>query len=112
LGQGVAVSVLKKLGLDLENTRAEIEKLTPAGPPILKMTGNIPYTPRIKNVLKSANKDANTLEHTYVGTEHILLGLLSEREGIAAKVFDNAKIETKQLRNEILKELDPNFGAK
>src|SRR5438445_463283 len=77
LGQGVAVNVLQKLGLDLETVRMEVEKQVGTGPD-QKMIGNIPYTPRVKKVLALAAKEAKALNHTYVGTEHILLGLLRE----------------------------------
>src|SRR5712691_5007384 len=84
LGQGVAVTVLQKLGLDLENVRAEVEKQVGAGPD-QQIIGNIPYTPRVKKVLALAAKEAKALNHTYVGTEHILLGLLREGDGVAAR---------------------------
>src|SRR5690242_10996878 len=71
LGQGVAVNVLQKLGLDLETVRMEVEKQVGTGPD-QKMIGNIPYTPRVKKVLALAAKEAKALNHTYVGTEHIL----------------------------------------
>ena len=86
LGQGVAVNVLKNLGLDLETVRLEVEKQVGTGPD-QKMIGNIPYTPRVKKVLSLASKEAKNLNHTYVGTEHILLGLLREGDGVAAKVL-------------------------
>src|SRR5262249_32240314 len=73
LGQGVAVNVLQKMGLDLETVRMEVEKQVGTGPD-QKMIGNIPYTPRVKKVLALAAKEAKALNHTYVGTEHILLG--------------------------------------
>src|SRR5579884_1882687 len=110
LGQGVAVNVLQKLGLDLETVRMEVEKQVGTGP-VQKMIGNIPYTPRVKKVLALANKEAKNLNHTYVGTEHILLGLLREGDGVAARVLKNLDIDIEQTRQEILKELDPNFSA-
>jgi ATP-dependent Clp protease ATP-binding subunit ClpA len=73
------------------------------------MIGNIPYTPRVKKVLALASKEAKALNHTYVGTEHILLGLLREGDGVAAKVLKNLDVDIEQCRQEILKELDPNF---
>ena len=85
LGQGVAVNVLQKMGLDLETVRMEVEKQIGSGPET-KMVGNIPYTPRVKKVLALAAKEAKNLYHTYVGTEHILLGLLREGDGIADRV--------------------------
>jgi len=110
LGQGVAVNVLQKMGLDLETVRMEVEKQTGTGPD-QKMIGNIPYTPRVKKVLALASKEAKNLNHTYVGTEHILLGLLREGDGVAAKVLRSLDVDIEQCRQEILKELDPNFAA-
>src|SRR6185503_4717892 len=83
LGQGVAVNLLQKMGLDLE------------------MIGNIPYTPRVKKVLALAAKEAKALNHTYVGTEHILLGLLREGDGVAARVLKNLDVDIEQTRQEI-----------
>ena len=110
LGQGVAVNVLQKMGLDLETVRMEVEKQVGTGPD-QKMIGNIPYTPRVKKVLALAAKEAKNLSHTYVGTEHILLGLLREGDGVAARVLKNLDVDIEQTRQEILKELDPNFNA-
>jgi len=110
LGQGVAVNVLQKMGLDLETVRLEVEKQTPSGPD-QKMIGNIPYTPRVKKVIALAQKEAKNLNHTYVGTEHLLLGLLREGDGVAAKVLRALDVDIEQARQEILKELDPNFAA-
>src|SRR6059036_2881325 len=110
LGQGVAVNVLQKIGLDLETVRMEVEKQVGTGPD-QKMIGNIPYTPRVKKVLALAAKEAKALNHTYVGTEHILLGLLREGDGVAARVLKNLDVDIEQTRQEILKELDPNFQA-
>ncbi|MEO5803681.1 MAG: ATP-dependent Clp protease ATP-binding subunit [Verrucomicrobiota bacterium] len=110
LGQGVAVNVLQKLGLDLDTVRMEVEKQVGTGPD-QKMIGNIPYTPRVKKVLALAAKEAKALNHTYVGTEHILLGLLREGDGVAARVLKNLDVDIEQTRQEILKELDPNFAG-
>jgi ATP-dependent Clp protease ATP-binding subunit ClpC len=108
LGQGVAVNVLQKMGLDLDTVRMEVEKQVGTGPD-QKVIGNIPYTPRVKKVLALAAREAKALNHTYVGTEHILLGLLREGDGVAARVLKNLDVDIEQTRQEILKELDPNF---
>ena len=108
LGQGVAVNVLQKLGLDLETVRHEVEKQVGTGPD-QKMLGSIPYTPRVKKVLALAAKEATALNHTYVGTEHLLLGLLRDGDGVASRVLRNLGVDTERTRQEILKELDPNF---
>jgi ATP-dependent Clp protease ATP-binding subunit ClpC len=110
LGQGVAVNVLQKMNLDLETVRLEVEKQVGNGPEA-KTVGNIPYTPRVKKVLALAGKEAKNLNHSYVGTEHILLGLLREGDGVAARVLKNLQVDIDRTRNEILRELDPNFAG-
>ena len=109
LGQGVAVNVLQKMSLDLETVRMEVEKQVGSGPET-QSQGNIPYTPRVKKVLALAGKEAKALNHSYVGTEHILLGLLREGDGVAARVLKNLDVDIERTRNEILRELDPNFS--
>jgi len=109
LGQGVAVNVLQHMGLELEAVRMEVEKEVGSGPS-QKSSGTIPYTPRVKKVLAFANKEAKALNHSYVGTEHLLLGLLREGEGIAARVLRRLDIDIQRTRNEILAEIDPNFS--
>ena len=109
LGQGVAVNVLERMGLELESVRMEVEKEVGSGPP-QKAPGNIPYTPRVKKVLALANKEAKALNHSYVGTEHLLLGLLREGEGVAARVLKRLDVDIQRTRNEILAEIDPNFS--
>ena len=108
LGQGVAVNVLERMGLDLESVRMEVEKEVGSGTG-QKISGSIPYTPRVKKVLALANKEAKALNHSYVGTEHILLGLLREGEGVAARVLRRMDVDIQRTRNEILAEIDPNF---
>ena len=110
LGQGVAVNVLQKMGLDLQTVRSAVEKQVGTGPES-KPSGNIPYTPRVKKVLALAGKEAKALNHSYVGTEHILLGLLREGEGVAARVLKSLEVDIERCRNEILSELDPNFSG-
>jgi ATP-dependent Clp protease ATP-binding subunit ClpC len=87
----------------------EVEKEVGSGPP-QKSTGTIPYTPRVKKVLAFANKETKALNHSYVGTEHLLLGLLREGEGIAARVLRRLEVDIQRTRNEILAEIDPNFS--
>ncbi|MEN9636808.1 MAG: hypothetical protein RL077_5212 [Verrucomicrobiota bacterium] len=110
LGQGVAVSVLQKMGLDLETVRAAVEKQVGTGQETKTQT-SIPYTPRVKKVLALSGKEAKTLNHSYVGTEHILLGLLREGEGVAARVLKSLDVDIERTRNEILRELDPQFSG-
>jgi ATP-dependent Clp protease ATP-binding subunit ClpC len=110
LGQGVAVSVLQKMGLDLDTVRAAVEKQVGTGQET-KNQGSMPFTPRVKKVLALAGREAKTLNHSYVGTEHILLGLLREGEGVAARVLKSLEVDIERTRNEILRELDPQFSA-
>jgi len=111
LGQGTAVAVLRKMGLDLESVRLEVEKQVGTGPD-QKVLGSIPYTPRVKRVLALAAKEAKALNHTHVGTEHILLGLLCEGDGVAARILRQLGVNTEKTRQEILRELDPNYVPK
>lgn len=110
LGQGVAVNVLQKMGLDLETVRAAVEKQVGMGPEQMEAE-QIPFTPRVKKVLALAGKEAKMLTHSYVGTEHLLLGLLKEGEGVAARVLKSLDVDIERCRQEILAELDPNFTS-
>ena len=107
LGKGVAIDVLSKMGLELAAVRAEVEKMAPAVK--AKKKANLAETPRFKKVLSLACKEAKSLQHTYVGTEHILLGLLREGEGVAARVLKNLDIDIENTRQLILKELNVDF---
>jgi len=108
LGHGVAVNALQSMGVDLESVRMEVEKAVGSGPET-KTIGNIPFTPRAKKVLALSASEARSLGHSYVGTEHILLGLLREGEGIAARVLENLGVDLEEARYEIMKMLDPNY---
>src|SRR5580698_3830725 len=108
LGQATAVHVLVKNGINLETLRLEVEKQVGTGPDQVRI-GNIPYTPRVKKVIALAQKEAKQLNHTYVGTEHLLLGLLREGDGVAAKVLRNLEVEIEQTRKDILDELGENI---
>jgi ATP-dependent Clp protease ATP-binding subunit ClpA len=110
LGRGVALNVLQKVGVNLENVRAEVERLAGTGPD-QKIVGKIPASARVKKVLATAAKEAKALSHTYIGTEHILLGLLCESDGMASRVLQNLGVDIARTRQEILKELDPKFGV-
>lgn len=109
LDQGVAVTVLKKLGLDLEAVRREVEQQVGTGPEKPSYP-NMPYTPRVKRVLALADKERRSLGHTYVGTEHLFLGLLREGDGVAARVLKHFEVDIAEVRREILRELSPKFG--
>ena len=110
LGQGVAVNVLQKLGLDLETVRMAVEKAVGTGPD-QKMIGNIPYTPGVKKVLALAAKQAKNLNHAYVGTEHIFLGVLREGNSLAVRIMKDLPVDIEKTRQEILKELKPNCAS-
>ncbi len=108
LGNGVAVNVLKNLELNLETVRLEIEKHAGIGSNE-NVSVYIPFTPRIMKVVETAKKEAKALGHTYVGTEHLLLGLLQEHEGLASQVFKHFNVDAEKTRKEILKEITPIF---
>ena len=108
LGQGVAVNVLRKMGVNLENVSAEIERIVGKGASP-ESASDIQQTQRVKKVLAFASYEASQLHHNYIGTEHILLGLLREGEGVAATVLRELGIDINSCRNQILAELDPNF---
>lgn len=108
LGQGVAVTVLERMGVSLEALRLEVEKAVGQGPET-KTVGNVPFTPRAKKVLQLAAAEARALHHTYVGTEHILLGLLREGEGVASQVLQALNVDLDNTRIEVMRELDPNY---
>jgi ATP-dependent Clp protease ATP-binding subunit ClpC len=100
-GEGVAAAVLQNLGLSLENIRQEVEKSIQPGPPTL-VSGDIPFTPRAKKVIELALEEARNLNHNYIGTEHLLLGLLREDEGVAAQILKNLGLDLEKLRQEIM----------
>jgi len=100
-GTGVASVVLKKMGVELKEIRAEIEKVVERGPEPVPANQQLPYTPRAKRVLELALEEARSLSHHYIGTEHLLLGLLREQEGIAAQVLVNLGLKLEEVRDEI-----------
>lgn len=105
LGQGIAVNVLKNMNLDYEAVRAEIEKIVGFGPEI-QVYGDPALTGKVKKVFDFANEEASNLNHNYVGTEHLLLALLRQTDGVAAQVLENLNINLKEVRKEVLKELE------
>ncbi len=100
-GSGVAANVLKNLDVDLRKIRLEVEKLVQSGPDMVTM-GKLPQTPRAKKVIEYSMEEARSLNHNYVGTEHILLGLLREQEGVAAQVLMNLGLRLEEVREEVL----------
>lgn len=100
-GSGVAANVLKNLDVDLRKIRMEVEKLVQSGPEMVTI-GKLPQTPRAKKVIEYSMEEARNLNHNYVGTEHILLGLLREQEGVAAQVLMNLGLRLEDVREEVL----------
>ncbi|HZR19752.1 MAG TPA: Clp protease N-terminal domain-containing protein [Verrucomicrobiae bacterium] len=107
LGQGIACTVLLRFGVQYEAMRKEMERLIPFGDSSLSSRPPTP-TPRVEKVLSWAKKEADTLRHQYIGTEHLLLGLLSEPDGVAARLLQGFDVNLKRARREIIRELDPN----
>jgi ATP-dependent Clp protease ATP-binding subunit ClpC len=100
-GSGVGANVLKNLDVDIKKLRLEVEKLVKSGPDMVTM-GKLPHTPRAKKVIEFAIEEARSLNHNYIGTEHLLLGLLRETEGIAAQVLMNLGLKLEEVRQEVL----------
>src|SRR5881394_3939878 len=100
-GSGVGANVLKNLDVDLRKVRLEVEKLVKSGPDMVTM-GKLPQTPRAKKVIEYAIEEARNLNHNYVGTEHLLLGLLREHDGVAAQVLMNLNLKLEEVREEVL----------
>ncbi len=100
-GSGVGANVLKNLDVDLRKVRLEVEKLVKRGPDMVTM-GRLPQTPRAKKVIEYAIEEARSLNHNYVGTEHLLLGLLREQDGVAAQVLMNLGLRLEDVREEVL----------
>ena len=108
LGRGVGFDVLRHIGVDLEALRLEVEKKVGTMVPNQKVPASIPYTPRVKKVLGLAVKESKALNHSYLGTEHILLGLLGEDEGVAGRVLKSLGLDTVVMKQNVLRVLDPN----
>src|SRR3989440_10503895 len=109
-GSGVAANVLKNLDIDLRKIRLEIEKFVQLGPDMVTM-GKLPQTPRAKKVIEYSIEEARNLNHNYVGTEHLLLGLLREQEGVAAQVLINLGLKLEDVREEVLNLLGHNMDS-
>ncbi|MBU1912509.1 MAG: ATP-dependent Clp protease ATP-binding subunit [Candidatus Omnitrophica bacterium] len=107
-GEGVAAVVLQKMGLNLQQIRMEIEKIVKPGPPMV-VSGDIPFTPTAKKVIELSSEEARSLGHNYIGTEHILLGLIREGEGVASQVLVNLGLDLNKVREEIAELLGSNI---
>ena len=107
-GSGVAANVLKNLDIDFQKVRRQIEQIVQHGPGADRIiAGQLPPTPRSKKVIEYAIEEARVLKHNYVGTEHLLLGLLREEEGVAAQVLTNLGLKLEDVRQEVLNLLGP-----
>ena len=105
-GSGVAAHALKRLDVDLQKIRLEVEKIVQSGPDRVTM-GKLPQTPRAKKVIEYSLEASQSFNHNYVGTEHLLLGLLREQEGVAAQVLMNLGLKLDDVREEVLDILNP-----
>lgn len=101
-GESVAAAVLQNLGLSLDTIRLEVEKLVQFGPSTI-VSGDIPFTPKAKKVIELAMDEARRLGHNYIGTEHLLLGLIKEGEGVASHVLMNVGLDLNKVRSEVIK---------
>jgi ATP-dependent Clp protease ATP-binding subunit ClpC len=105
LGQGIAVNVLRNLNVDYDTVLSEVERLVGFGPEI-QVYGDPALTGKVKKVFEYANEEAASLNHNYVGTEHLLLALLRQTDGVATQILENLSINLKEVRKEVLKELE------
>jgi ATP-dependent Clp protease ATP-binding subunit ClpC len=102
-GTGVAAKVLKSMGVNLKDARIEVEKIIGRGSGFVAV--EIPFTPRAKRVLELSLEEARQLGHNYIGTEHLLLGLIREGEGVAARVLENLGVDLSKVRTQVIRML-------
>ena len=100
-GTGVAAKTLKSMGVNLKDARTEVEKIIGRGSGFVAV--EIPFTPRAKRVLELSWDEARQLGHNYIGTEHLLLGLIREGEGVAARVLENLGVDLNKIRSNVVK---------
>jgi len=105
-GTGVAAKVLKSMGVNLKDARIEVEKIIGRGSGFVAV--EIPFTPRAKRVLELSLEEARQLGHNYIGTEHLLLGLIREGEGVAARVLENLGVDLSKVRTQVIRMLGEN----
>ena len=111
-GTGIAAKTLKSMGVNLKDARIEVEKIIGRGSGFVAV--EIPFTPRAKRVLELSWDEARQLGHNYIGTEHLLLGLIREGEGVAARVLENLGVDLNKIRSNVVKMLGdskPTAGA-
>ena len=105
-GTGIGPKVLKSMGVNLKDARVEVEKIIGRGSGFVAV--EIPFTPRAKRVLELSLEEARQLGHNYIGTEHLLLGLIREGEGVAARVLENLSVDLSKVRSQIIRSLGEN----
>merc|ERR1712028_91098 len=105
-GSGVGPKILKSMGVKLKDARIEVEKIIGRGSGFVAV--EIPFTPRAKRVLELSLEEARQLGHNYIGTEHLLLGLIKEGEGVAARVLENLSVDLSKVRSQIIRSLGDN----
>merc|ERR1712032_333965 len=108
-GTGIGAKVLKSMGFTLKDARVEVEKMVGRGSGFVAV--EIPFTPRAKMVLEGSLEEARQLGHNYIGTEHLLLGLVGQSEGIAACVFKKVRVDRSKVRSKIIRSLGENRGV-
>merc|ERR1712032_1067166 len=102
-GTGIGPQILKSMGINLKDARVEVEKIIGRGSGFVAV--EIPFTPRAKRVLELSLDEARQIGHNYIGTEHLLLGLIREGEGVAARVLENLGVELSKVRSQIIRSL-------
>ena len=106
-GSGVGANVIKSFGVDLRKVRLEVEKHIKKSGPDTVISGKLPQTPRAKKVIEYAMEEARLLDHDYVGSDHLLLGLIREKDGVAGQVLRDLGVDLEVAREEIVEMLKP-----
>ncbi len=108
-GKGIGAKVLQSMGVNLQNARIEVERIIGRGAGFVAV--EIPFTPRAQRVLKFSLEEAHQLRHNYISPEHLLLGLISEVEGVAATVLERLDVDLSQVRSQVIRVLGESVGS-